>query len=182
MSLVRHSGRIFRLLMSAAWAGLIGHVVVSCSSNSAIPPELGDCVKVGDAACTTPDPGGGGGSGPGGGDSGGAGDTGSVTSGCGTAQALLASENTSCVPCVEGEAEAGGSGCCGADMACSSQTACLNLLQCMVGCSASDTTCQNTCENTNPNGVAAYNDFAACLAQNCSPQCPTLPTGGTADF
>ena len=30
--------------------------------------------------------------------------------------------------------------------------------------------------------VQAYNDFAACLATNCTPQCPTLPTGGTADF
>ena len=145
-----------------------------------MPPELGDCVKTGDAACTTPDPGGGHGAGPGG-DSG-TSDTGVIVSGCGTAQELLASQNTSCVPCVEGTAEAGGDGCCGADMVCSAQAACTNLVSCMVGCSASDTTCQNTCENNNPNGVQAYNDFAACLATNCTPQCPTLPTGGTADF
>jgi hypothetical protein len=182
VSLVRHPGRILRRLVIAASAGVVGQVVVSCSSNSAIPPELGNCVKVGDAGCTTPDPGGGAGGGPGGGGDSGTGGTGGGTTGCGTAQTLLASQNTSCVPCIEGEAEAGGSGCCGADMACSSQTACLDLLQCMVGCSASDTTCQNTCENTYPNGVGAYNDFAACLAQNCSPECPTLPTGGTSDL
>ena len=178
VSIVSRSGRVCAL---AAWATLVGQAVVSCSSNSANPPELGDCVRTGDAACTTPDPGGGGGSGPTNGDSG-TSDTGTTVSGCGTAQNLLASQNTSCVPCVLGEAEAGGDGCCGADQACSAQTACTQLVSCMLACGASDTTCQNQCESTYPNGVNAYNDFAACLTQNCTPQCPTLPTGGTADL
>ena len=42
--------------------GLI--LVVACSSESARPPQLGDCVPVGDAGCSAPDPGGGGGAGP----------------------------------------------------------------------------------------------------------------------
>jgi len=171
-----------RVCALSAWAILVGQAVVSCSSNSSRPAELGGCVVTGDAACTTPDPGGGGGSGPGG-DSG-AGEGGVVqdtAAGCGVAQELLASQNTSCVPCVMGTSGTG-NGCCGADSACSAQTACLNLLQCMVGCSLTDISCQNTCENNNPNGVQAYNEFAACLSQNCSPECPTLPTGGTTDF
>jgi hypothetical protein len=178
VSFVSRTGRVCAL---AAWATLVGQAVVSCSSNSAYPPELGNCVPTGDASCTTPDPGGGGGSSPGGGDSG-TGDTGITVSGCGTAQNLLASQNTSCIPCVEGEAEAGGDGCCGADQACSAISACTNLLSCMLGCAATDVTCQDSCENTYPTGVNAYNGFAACLSQNCSPQCPTLPTGGTADL
>lgn len=183
MSLVSRPGRIFQILAGAAWATFVGHAVVSCSSNSARPPALGDCVKVGDAACTTPDPGGGGGSGPGGGgDSGGTGDSGGSVTGCGTAQSLLASQNTTCVPCIEGTGEAGASDCCMADSVCSSQSACLGLLQCMVGCAATDTTCQNTCENNNPNGVQAYDDFAVCLSTVCSPECPTLPTGSASDF
>lgn len=165
----------------AGWSTVVGLSVAACSSNSDRPPELGNCVKVGDAACTTPDPGGGGGAGPTGGDSG-VGDTGTTVSGCGTAQTYLLSQNTSCVPCVEGEAEAGGDGCCEADIVCSGQTACIDLLQCMVACPAGDTTCQNTCESTNPTGVNAYNDFAACVTQNCTPECPTLPTGGVADL
>ena len=179
VSLVSRSGRIFAV---GAWALLVGQAVVSCSSNGARPAELGDCVKTGDASCPVPDPGGGGGGGPGGGDSGAVGDTGVVPSGCGTAQNLLAAQNTSCAPCVDGTNEAGSDNCCGADTACSAQSACLELLQCMVGCSSTDVTCQNTCENTNPNGVTAYNEFASCLAQNCTPECPTLPTGGTGDL
>lgn len=183
MSFVSRSGRIgVRISYGAFWAAVVGQAVVSCSSNSARPAELGNCVVVGDAACTTPDPGGGGGAGPG--DGGSSSDTGTGVegaSGCGTAQELLASQNTSCVPCVEGTSGTG-NGCCGADMACSAVAACTNLLSCMLACAATDTTCQNTCENNNPTGVNDYNEFAACLATNCSPQCPTLPTGGTADF
>jgi hypothetical protein len=181
VSFVSRSGRICAL---AVWATIVGQAVVSCSSNSARPAELGDCVKTTDAACPTPDPGGGGGGGPGGLHDSGASDGGAVedtASGCGTAQALLASQNTSCVPCVEGTSGTG-NGCCGADATCSAQPACLNLLQCMVGCSLTDATCANTCENNNPNGVQAYNDFAACLSLNCSPACATLPQGGTTDF
>lgn len=181
MSFVSRSGRICAL---AVWATIVGQAVVSCSSNSARPAELGDCVKTTDAACPTPDPGGGAGGGPGGLHDSGAGDGGAVedtASGCGTAQALLASQNTTCVPCVEGTTP-GTSGCCEADLACSGQSACTGLLSCMLTCASTDVTCQNTCENSNPNGVQPYNEFAACLVTNCSPECPTLPTGGVGDF
>ncbi|HEY3821674.1 MAG TPA: hypothetical protein VGL81_31120 [Polyangiaceae bacterium] len=182
MSLVSRTGRICGFFIAASWVPILGQTVVSCSSASARPAELGDCVRVGDAACTTPDPGGGSGSGPGGNGDSGASDTGSVATGCGTAASLLGSQNTACVPCVEGTGEAGMSDCCMAALACSGQSACTGLLQCIVACASTDTTCQSTCQNNNPNGVQAYDDFAACLSTNCSPECPTLPTGNAIDF
>jgi hypothetical protein len=163
---------------SAAWATGLGLAVLACSSNSARPPELGDCVKTTDAACPTPDPGLGSGVGPG---DGGTSDTGTVdegVSGCGTAQNAIVTQNLSCVPCIEGT-DGTSIGCCGADLACSAQTDCITLLECMVGCSGVGCA---TCENNAPAGVQAYNDLAQCISQNCSPQCPALPQAGTADF
>lgn len=142
-----------------------------------MPPALGDCVKTGDASCSTPVTGGGGGSGPGGGDSG-VSDSGVLVDGstCGVAESEIGVTNTTCIPCIE-------TSCCGADTACSGQPACLALLQCMVACAPSDPTCPGSCENQNPTGITAYNDFASCLSSSCTaPECPTLPTGSISDF
>jgi hypothetical protein len=52
----------------------------------------------------------------------------------------------------------------------------VSLLVCTQGCATTDLTCVPNCENNLwPTGFSAYHDFAACLAQNCTPQCPTLP-------
>lgn len=177
---MKFAGRSSRISLLTALGGWLAVVVLACSQNTERPPELGDCVKVGDASCPTPVSGSGGGSGPTGGDSG-ASDvftTSDTSTACGTAQDYFTT-NTSCAPCIEGVS---GAGCCGADLACSGQTACLALLQCMLACPSTNVTCADTCETDNPSGVAAYNDFASCLLQNCSPQCPTLPTGGANDL
>jgi hypothetical protein len=168
-----------RIFVPATLAIGVGVVIPACSAASARPPDEGDCVKVGDARCSTPDPGGGGGAGPTMGDSG---SPATVDSGstCGVAEGLFTT-NTSCLPCIEGQT-AGDFGCCQADEACSNQAPCFALLQCVLGCPANDSTCAATCQNSNPNGVQAYDDLSSCLTLNCSPQCPTLPQGGTSDF
>jgi hypothetical protein len=139
-------------------------------------------VKTGDVSCSAPDPGGGGGAGPTMGDSG-TSDTGSAegASACGTAQEFFVT-NTTCAPCIEGVS---GLGCCGADLGCSqggSASPCITLLQCMLTCTSTDLACPETCENTTPDGVQAYQEFAACLLESCSPECPVLPQPGTSDF
>jgi hypothetical protein len=174
---------VFTRLCGPAVLGTgLGLVGLACSSASARPPDLGDCIKVGDASCGTPNSGSGGGSGPGSNDSG-VGGTGTSESGttCGMAEGFFTT-NTTCVPCIEGQT-AGILGCCAADLACSGQTACFSLLKCMLGCDVTtDPTCPGRCENSDPNGVQAYDDLSNCFASQCSPQCPTLPQGSTGDF
>jgi hypothetical protein len=169
-----------RIFAPAALAAGVGLVVPACSAASARPPVNGDCVKVGDAGCSTPDPGGGAGSGPTTLADSGSPAPAETGSSCGVAEGLFTT-NTSCLPCIEGQT-AGDLGCCQADEACSEQAPCFALLQCVLACPANDSTCAATCENSNPNGVQAYDDLSACLTLECSPQCPTLPQGGTADF
>lgn len=148
----------------------------ACSSASSMPPELGNCVKVGDASCSPPVTGGGSASGPGGSDSG-TSETGVESEGgtCGAAPTMLGTSNTQCVPCIEGSG-----GCCQAAADCTGN--CLTLLSCMLDCGTGNTTCQNNCEQGATSSViGAYIDFAACVGSTCA-GCPTLPTGGTADF
>ena len=170
-----------RVVVLAGWVTAIGLAAAACSSETARPPELGDCVKTGDASCGGLGGSSGGGAGP---TEGGTGESGTISDAagaCGTAQTLLPTMNTACIPCIEGTSGTGSS-CCEADLACSGVGACTQLLQCMVACASGDVTCANTCESMQPTGVTAYNDFAQCLASQCSPECPTLPQGGTADF
>jgi hypothetical protein len=170
-----------RLSVPAVLATGLG-LVLACSSEDARPPELGNCVPVGDAACSAPDPGGGGGAGPPVVDSGGGGST-TAEGGasCGAATGFFTT-NTTCVPCIEGQTT-GILGCCEANLACSQQAGCFALLQCMLGCNVTtDPTCPGSCENTDPTGVTAYQDLAECFASECSPQCPTLPQPEVGDF
>jgi hypothetical protein len=168
-----------RLCVPPVLAGL-GLVVLGCSAASDRPPEEGDCIKTGDASCPTPDLGGGGSTGPAQGDSGAITVTEEAATTCGAADGLFTT-NTSCVPCIEGQT-AGTFGCCQADQACSAQASCLALLTCMLSCTSIEPNCPDACENTNPGGVQAYDDLSSCLTLECSPQCPTLPQGGTSDF
>jgi hypothetical protein len=142
-------------------------VLPACSSSSSGPPVLGDCVaKSGCAASSS-----GGGSGPpGGGDGGTTSDDGGGpivdASSCGTAGGLLNTQNSQCQVCIS-------TSCCLAASACTGQ--CLSLVTCPSGSIAS-------CESSYPQGVTAYNDFGACIAQSCSTQCPALPVATAGDI
>jgi len=146
-------------------------VFLACSSTSGTPPVLGDCKAGPDASCATSGAGGGGG---GSGSGGGSSDSGSSTTdggdeGCGTAGSLLNAANSQCEVCIS-------TNCCMAATACTGQ--CLSLVTCATGAAASVA----TCESNDPQGVGAYNDFAACIAASCPTQCPTLPTGAPNDI
>lgn len=103
---------------------------------------------------------------------------------CGIAPTYLQATNTACVPCVEGTSGSGDLGCCQASAACSALSECLTLVQCMLNCGTANTTCQNGCEGALSSSViGTYESFASCVNTTCAfPECPTLPTGGVADF
>ncbi len=155
-----------------AWAACLA---LACSNENDHPPDLGNCVPVGDASCKTAITGAGSGTGPGGEDGGLDGSQAGDASGCGVADTLLTITST-CESCIQGS-------CCLADQACTGD--CLNLLECMLNCMG-DPTCINVdCDGPYPLGSAAsngYNDFRACLSGPCSPECPTLPSPTSGDF
>jgi hypothetical protein len=156
-----------QVALLASGAALVSMASGACSSSSH-PPEAGDCIGTPDAACSVVTSSGGGSGAPHG-DGGSGSDTGGgeAASGCGTAGTLVATSNIECAPCIT-------TSCCQADQDCSNDPSCLAILQCTAGI--------NACESSNPKGVADYNDFAACLLQNCNPMCPTLPQSTTGDF
>jgi hypothetical protein len=154
----------------------LGIAVPACSSDHSHPGELGNCIPVADAGCTPPAPGGGVGGGP---PDGGQGTDTGASGGCGTTQDLPAqavaslTQNVDCVPCIEMQEP---NGCCASDQACAAIPDCLGLLDCMVPCST-NTTCISACFNMFPTqgATAAYHDFASCVSNTCSPECPILP-------
>jgi hypothetical protein len=165
-----------RLLVPALGAiAFAAFGAAACTSASTQPPQLGDCVKTGDASCADPNTGGGGGGPSSGGEGGTASSSGSGSSSgatCGDVSGLVGTQNLDCAPCIDGTLEGGSLNCCQAATACGND--CQTLLTCITPCASGDTTCVGTCENNTPAGVGAYNDFAACLSQNCTPECPTL--------
>jgi hypothetical protein len=168
---------VSRILVAPALASVLAtalFAVDACSSSSAMPGVLGNCVPSGDASCAANGSSGGGGAGPK--DSGGGGtqDVEATESGesCGTAGQLLNTLNTECLTCIT-SGIAGGLSCCTADQACTGQ--CLSLVQCPAGSI-------NSCAAQYPSGVPAYDDFANCLANNCGTACPTLPLATTGDI
>jgi hypothetical protein len=147
----------------------------ACSSKEPVhPPELGNCIAAPDASCGTIAGSSGGPSHPGGDGSANM-DTGILDSGtCGNAATLISTTNVDCLPCIEG-ADGGQGLCCLVAFACSETSGCTNLLACAEACAANDTTCVDNCENQWQKAVGAYNDFAACIARWCTPECPALP-------
>jgi hypothetical protein len=176
--------RAMHPLFRVGWvAFMAASVALACTNNPPdLPPQLGNCIPVGDSGCKGATSSSGGGGSPGGedgGDSGtGEGEGGGVL-GCGMADAFLTPTNvTGCHTCIQ-------TNCCQADTACTGE--CLNLLQCMLGCQAdplTEPTCIPACTNNSPNGIAAYNDFQACLvAFACEGAgCPALPSTNGGDF
>ena len=153
-------------VLAAGWA---------CSSSSAPRPgELGDCHPIGDAGCT-PITSSGAGGGPTEGGSGDGAPSDAAATACGT---IPGGFQSACTACIQGLAP---DGCCGANLACQSQPACASLLSCAQGCNGASS-CVGTCEQNFPDGTAAYTEFAQCLTNVCSPECPTMPTGPFTDF
>jgi hypothetical protein len=165
-------------------------VAGACSDNTALPPPAPDCNGRPDAACSVPPTGGGETTPPNG-----TNDSGSMVvivvqndgaATCGEAETVLTSAAATCVPCIEsGTGSSTRTSCCSASMACSADATCLSILQCAAACPVGNVGCIDGCETTRnlatPTGATNFVDFAQCLQQNCSPQCPTL-TPGTTDL
>ena len=59
--------------------------------------------------------------------------------------------------------------CCSAKTACANNFDCLSLLSCFSTCS--DVTCQQTCNQTYPNGTQAVANLCAATGQPCAADC-----------
>jgi hypothetical protein len=98
---------------------------------------------------------------------------------CGVAATYILTANPECMPCLQGP-------CCMADQVCSinpsSSTGCIALLVCMESCGTGQTSCLGGCENVATTGITPYNDLAACISMNCSPECPALPLPTLSDL
>ena len=166
-----------RVLASLAF--FAGTLVAACSANETPrPAQLGDCVPAHDARCPDPLVSGGSGSGPGAGDAS-PGDGGAIfdadAGACGIGAILVTTSNTTCGPCLTGL-------CCMANQQCSANASCVGLVECLALCAAGDLACITTCYGQQPAGVSGYNDFAQCVQQNCSPECPSLPQTTLSDL
>lgn len=147
--------------------------VLACSSSSTLPPELGNCTPVGDAACSLP-VNNSSGAGPSDGGSGSDGvAVGDAVTGCGAT--LVTTQNTTCIPCIEAT-------CCLDNAACSASAACTTLAQCTQACTSTDQTCISNCfASVTPAAQTAYDDLSTCLSSQCT-GCPNLPEQGIADL
>jgi hypothetical protein len=154
----------------------LGSGFLACSSKAPVhPPALGDCIPTQEASCGDPSGAVGSGLVP-------RGDAGAGTdaqqqasdAACGSGATLIGTANVECSPCIQGS-------CCMVDLACSSQSGCLALLACAEACAPGDQACLGNCENQWPAAVTTYDDFAACIGMNCSPQCPALPQTAPSD-
>ncbi len=72
------------------------------------------------------------------------------------------SSSTDCTNCEN--AEVGTGGCCESTWnTCVNDTDCSSIVTCINNCASGDTTCQQNCYNSNPNGQSAFNNVATCL-------------------
>jgi len=61
--------------------------------------------------------------------------------------------------------------CCSAKTACANNFDCQSLLSCYSTCSSGDTTCQQSCNQTYPNGTQALMNLCASTGQPCATAC-----------
>jgi hypothetical protein len=155
-------------------------VAIACSSTTALPPGIPDCQGGKDAHCSVQTGAGGAASagGTGGAEDSGTTTTTTTTTGqCGNAGTLLGATSPACEPCIEtGLGSATGANCCPSDLACSMNTACESILDCiMLSCTAGNGSCIETCINMSmsTSGAADFMDFTGCTLLNCS-SCPVL--------
>lgn len=142
-----------------------------CSSEPSHPPQLGDCVPVGDASCGSPTVGSSGGVGPHGDaaaeEDGEAGisDAGSCSS---IASSYFQPASSECLPCIVSE-------CCMSLVPCTTNLDCRQLLICaQTPCEAgTGASCLAVCEMMDTQAVVMdYQALAMCI-DNC-PACPGL--------
>lgn len=171
------------LVVAAAIAGLVPS---ACSQPAADPPQLTDCIGTADASCNPV-------RGPPGGGITVHGDasteldaplTEDLEGGsCGEADLMIASNASpafpACAPCITAAPGSGAANCCPADSACSGDSGCLTILQCVLMCIGKPG-CVQGCEGLSQSSVPNYDGFASCLAQTCSTQCPSLSQGAAA--
>jgi hypothetical protein len=84
------------------------------------------------------------------------------------ADSLFVTQFPGCPGCIMTPSEAGARTCTAEDSTCSSNTACLMVLQCQLALNP-------TCAVFSPQGVTDFNQFATCLASVCPTLCPFLP-------
>ncbi|MBI5535511.1 MAG: hypothetical protein HY898_22465 [Deltaproteobacteria bacterium] len=102
------------------------------------------------------------GSGTGG--AGGSGGSGGTGGSGGSTNCGFTSQTPACETCLQ-------SYCCAKGYACSINNDCIDLFNCIVGCSAGDTVCTDGCGNSYPNGISLFNDFINCIDTSCGTQC-----------
>jgi hypothetical protein len=162
------------VVVAAALSGLVPSACSTTTINE--PPQLGDCLANGDAACKLPDQTGGGSPGGGHGD---AGEVDAIATedggACGEVNLLLSAACLSCIVATEG----GSNPCCSSEGACSGDPGCLALVRCAIGCTGNNASnCVGTCEQAptaTQDSVQSYNDFGSCVASQVCPACPPFP-------
>jgi hypothetical protein len=126
-------------------------VLAACSSGSARPPDLGDCLST-DGGCTV-SPGGGGGS---------SSDDGSTTT-CG-----VSADDSMCTLCA-------GESCCAGLSTCFGNAGCQNLLNCEESCGGF-ASCVTACEDQFAASLTAFDELETCLTTRC-PVCSQAGVG-----
>jgi MYXO-CTERM domain-containing protein len=82
----------------------------------------------------------------------------------------------SCDSCVASSQQSGGA-CTGAASACGKVAACVALNNCLSTCTSQS--CVDACDAKNPDGVAPYDAFVACVCQACANPCAEACGTGT---
>ena len=107
--------------------------------------------------------------------SGGSSGTGGATGGTGgSGGCSIQSSDAACDACMHDR-------CINECVACTSNTECVSLLECINGC-GSNSTCQNSCANQYPSGIddlMAFLGVGGCLDTECGSACGTGGTGGS---
>jgi hypothetical protein len=91
-------------------------------------------------------------------------DGGSGEAGTSVGLCIPSSSDTDCDTCME-------QSCCAELTACSNQTSCVKLLDCLSGCSSTDTACATSCESSYSAGIANLAYFMTCIDSSCSLSC-----------
>ena len=172
------NGSTSRWVWPGATTGALVLVVAACNDDPTLPPLAPDCNGGKDAGCAVAIVGGGSSTAPAGQNEDAASQV-TVFDGatsCGAAVMMLTTATApSCVPCVvSGTSSTTGTDCCAADLACSTSIACLSIVACANLCQAGNAACVSSCVELNPVAADAFDQFAQCLVQNCSPECPKI--------
>lgn len=147
-------------IATAIFAFAFALATSACTAPLHTPPQIGDCVSDGSAACTVTPPSGGivlpvdGGSTDGGGEI----ISQSVDGGsCGTVDTLVAANCSVCMT----------QNCCMSDFFCSADDGCKSLFLCAA-------TAVTGCSAVSPGSQTDFDDLMQCIDLNCPSQCLTV--------